>query len=198
VILCKGVISNKLYDYDPMRDKREYGRARNLSDLQKALLKKALRAYCSKPMDIAVQVEVPGCFGVRTVGRIPDPDAFTLRRKNASAEERRKNASLRAAAGLSVARLIKRGLVECCSRGKWRLTGAGLKVAQKLWPELKPMSKKEVASKISFREAMHSVVPRLRKRPRAKAPQDFGELSQVAPKKVADTGEPGIEIPFDY
>jgi hypothetical protein len=95
----------------PMRDKREYVRARNLSDLQRELLKKALRAYCNKPMDIAVREEDPGCFGVQTVGRVPDPDAFSLRRKKANKEERRKNASLRSAAGLSVARLIKRGLV---------------------------------------------------------------------------------------
>jgi hypothetical protein len=107
-----------------MRDKREYVRARNLSDLQRELLKKALRAYCNKPMDIAVREEDPGCFGVQTVGRVPDPDAFSLRRKKANKEERRKNASLRSAAGLSVARLIKRGLVECCSRGKWRLCWA--------------------------------------------------------------------------
>jgi hypothetical protein len=81
------------------------------------------------------------------------------------------------------------GTGQCCSRGKWRLTGAGLKVAQKLWPELKPMSKKEVASKISFREAVHSVAPPRRARPRTRVPQ--------APKRVADPA-PGIEVPFDY
>jgi hypothetical protein len=164
----------------------------NLSVLQRKLLKGALRAYYNKPMDIAVQYEDPGCFDVRTVGRTnPDPNDFSLSRKKASKEERRKNASLRSAAGLSVARLIKRGLVECCSRGKWRLTGAGLKVAQKLWPELKPMSQKEVASTISLRDMVYSVAPPRRKRPRAKT------LTPQVPKRVADP-EPGIEIPFDY
>jgi hypothetical protein len=141
----------------------------NLSVLQRELLKKALRSYYDEPFHIAIQCEDPGCFDIRTVGRTsPDPNDFSLRWKKASKEERRKNASLRSAAGLSVARLIKRGLVESCSRGKWRLTGAGLKVAQKLWPELKPMSKKEVASAIAFRELVHSVAPPRRKRPRAK------------------------------
>jgi hypothetical protein len=59
------------------------------------------------------------------------------------------------------------------------------------------MSKKEVASKISFREAVHSVVPRRHARPRTRVPQDFGERERVAPKKVADP-EPGIEIGMDY
>ena len=86
---------------------------------------------------MAIQCEDSGCFDIRTVGRTRNPDAFSLRRKKANKEERKKNASLRAAAGRAVARLIVRGLLECCSkRGSWRLTGAGLKVAQKLWPEV--------------------------------------------------------------
>jgi hypothetical protein len=179
----------------PMREKREYDRASNLSDLQRKLLKGALRSYYDKPFHVAIQREDPGCFDVRTFGRTyPDPNTFSLRWKKASNEERRKNASLRSAAGLSVARLIKRGLVESCSRGKWRLTGAGLEVARELWPKLKPMSKREVASAIAFWE-MSGAWPglgRRRKKPRAKA------LTPQAPKRVADAGAAGIEIEINY
>ena len=174
----------------------------NLSALQKKLLRDALKAHYCKPFR---QGEDSGCFGVRTFGRISGPEDFTLKRRKASKEERRQRASLRAAAGRAVARLIGRGLLECCSRGRWRLTKRGLKVARGLWPELKAPSKSEVerqiASDIVLREAIRAAKPglgRRRKKPRAKAPQDFGELSRGAPKEVADAGNAGIEIPFDF
>jgi hypothetical protein len=75
----------------------------NLSALQKKLLKTALMAHYRKPLDNEGQVEDPGCFTVRTVGRTPDPDGFDLKRRKASAEERRKRASWRAACGREVA-----------------------------------------------------------------------------------------------
>ena len=69
-------------------------------------------------------------------------------------EDRRVRASRRAAAGLSIARLIKRGLVECCSRGKWRLTPAGLKLARRLYPGIKPPTKRQLANDIALRKAI--------------------------------------------
>ena len=163
----------------------------NLSALHKKLLRDALMAHYRKPLDNEGQVEDPGCFTIRTVGRIPEPDGFDLKRRKASAEERRKRASWRAASGRAVARLLRRGFVECCSRGHWQFTSSGLAVARKLWPLVKPMTKREVASAIAFREAVHSVVPRRRLRPRTK------KLSPKAPERIADP-EAGIEIPFDF
>jgi hypothetical protein len=46
--------------------------------------------------------------------------------------DRAKRAVRRAAAGRAVARLVKRGLLECCGRGKWRLSEAGVEVAKVL------------------------------------------------------------------
>jgi hypothetical protein len=69
-------------------------------------------------------------------------------------EDRRVRASRRAAAGLSIARLIKRGLLECCARGRWRLTPAGLKVARRIWPDVKPPTKRELAHDIGLRKAI--------------------------------------------
>jgi hypothetical protein len=105
---------------------------------------------------------------------------------------------LRAASGRAVARLIGRGLLECCSRGRWCLTKRGLKVARGLWPEVKAPSKSEerrIVSDIAFWEAVHAAKPglgRRRKNPRAKA------LTPQAPKRVADAGAAGIEIEIDY
>jgi hypothetical protein len=166
----------------------------SLSVLQKELLKYALRAYYRRLSDAAGDSEDPGCFGIRTFGRTPEADGFDLKRKKVSAEERRKRASARAASGRAVARLVKRGLVESCGRGRWRLTPRGVKVAKALYPELKPPSKREVAaaiaSEIRLRNAIHSVLgSRARQKPRAKASH--------ARARVADP-EAGIEIPFDF
>ena len=69
-------------------------------------------------------------------------------------EDRRVRASRRAAAGLSIARLIKRGLLERCSRASWRLTPTGLKVARRLNPQCKPPTKRELARNIALRKAI--------------------------------------------
>ena len=69
-------------------------------------------------------------------------------------EDRRIRASRRAAAGLSIARLIKRGLLERCSRGKWRLSAAGLKVARRLYPDIKRPTKRQLAADIALRKAV--------------------------------------------
>ncbi len=66
-------------------------------------------------------------------------------------ENRRIRASRRAAAGLAIARLIQRGLLEHCERaGRWRLSVAGLSLARRLYPELKPPTKRQLASDIAF------------------------------------------------
>jgi hypothetical protein len=69
-------------------------------------------------------------------------------------EDRRVRASRRAAAGLSIARLIKRGLLECCAGGRWHLTQAGLKVARRLNPQSKPPTERELARSIALRKAI--------------------------------------------
>jgi hypothetical protein len=137
----------------------------DLSELQKKLLETALQAHFQAPLRVAFDAKNPGCFGIKPMMRkIPD---------------RKERARRRSAAGLSIARLIKRGLLESCSRGKWRVTRAGLAVARKLWPELKPMSKKKVertvaqtnARTAALRDAIHAAMPglgsRRRRKPRA-------------------------------
>jgi restriction endonuclease Mrr len=71
-------------------------------------------------------------------------------------KDRRERASRRAAAGLSLKRLIKRGLLECCSRGHWRLTRAGVALARRLFPEIKPVTKRQLAANIGFHKAMQN------------------------------------------
>jgi hypothetical protein len=66
------------------------------------LLKQALVAHYRRPLDIACQSKEPGCF------RLYLDDIG----------ERRERACARASAGRSLARLIKRGLLESCSHGR--------------------------------------------------------------------------------
>jgi hypothetical protein len=112
----------------------------SISALQRSLLRYGLLAYHRRPLDIAC--------------RLPDVGGFTLRAMMMDFEDRRERASRRAAAGLSIARLIKRGLLECPSRGSWRLTPAGLKVARRLNPQCKPPTKRELARNIALRKAI--------------------------------------------
>jgi restriction endonuclease Mrr len=158
--------------------------------VQKKLLEKGLRAHYRTPLGLAGRSANPGCFGLK------ESRAFDMGTgQRLPILDHRKRANRRAAAGHAVTRLCKRGLVECCSRGTWRLTPSGVKVAKKLYPEILPLSKREVASTIAFREAVHAVSGsrRSRKKPRTKAPQ--------APKRVALAGEvaePGLEIEMDW
>jgi hypothetical protein len=113
----------------------------NISALQRSLLKDGLLAhYRSRPLDLACGLPKPGCFGLIMT----------------KFEDRRERASRRAAAGLSLKRLIKRGLLECCSRGHWRLTRAGVALARRLFPEIKPVTKRQLAANIAFHKAMQN------------------------------------------
>jgi hypothetical protein len=149
--------------------------------LQKNLLAKGLQAYYRTPLDVAWGSEDPGCFGLKESREL---DSETMRPKPIA--DHKERAAHRAAAGLSIVRLVNRGLVKGSSRGKWRLTPKGVRVAKVLWPELKPPSKQQIASDIAFREAVHSVLgPRARQRPRAR-------------KASLPAKESEIEIEMDY
>jgi hypothetical protein len=153
-----------------------------LSVLQKKLLVKGLQAFYRTPLDIGCGSADPGCFGLKE-SRELDPE--TMRPKPIT--DHRERATHRAAAGLSITRLVNRGLVEGSSRGKWRLTPKGVRVAKALWPEILPLSKREVSRRIAgtldMRAAVHSVVPP--RRPRAS-------------KTRQPAKESGIEIPMDF
>jgi hypothetical protein len=112
----------------------------SMSALQRALLKRGLAAYHNRALAIAC--------------RLSDPGSFTLGSLIADFEDRRERARRRAAAGLSIARLIRRGLLEWCARGRWRLTPAGLKVARRIWLDVKPTTKRELARHIALRKAI--------------------------------------------
>jgi hypothetical protein len=68
-------------------------------------------------------------------------------------EDRRVRATRRAAIGRSLARLVRRGLLESCSRGYWQPSKRGLRVARQVFPEIRPLTRLELAQKIA-REKM--------------------------------------------
>jgi hypothetical protein len=136
------------------------------------LLKTALQAHYRRPLDLAVGSGCPGCFGVKAM--------------MTKYEDKKQRATRRADTGRSIARLVARGLVECCARGKWRLTKRGATLARALYPEIVPLSKRGVASTIALREAVHAVAPRRR-------------CKRVSAKKAGQPAkEPEVEIPFDF
>ena len=118
------------------RHKSEEG----LSALQRTLLRYGLMAHYCTSLDLAC--------------RLPDVGSFRLQALMMEYEDPRVRASRRAAAGLSIARLIKRGLLECPRPGRWRLTPTGLKAARRLNPQCKPPTKRELARNIALREAI--------------------------------------------
>jgi hypothetical protein len=73
-----------------------------------------------------------------------------------SCDDRRERAQRRAAAGRAIKRLIRRGLLEGRSRGKWRLSKAGVALARRLYPQIKPVTKRELAHNIALNKAMQS------------------------------------------
>jgi hypothetical protein len=151
----------------------------DLSELQKKLLCAALQAHYRMALNIGPGSANPG-FGIKPMmRRIPD---------------RKERARRRAAAGLSIARLIKRGLLESCSRGRWRLSKLGVEIAKKLHPQVKRPTKQEVESNrtrtAALRDAIHAARPglrlRRRRQPRAKA----SERSETG-------GGTGVEVEMD-
>jgi hypothetical protein len=112
-------------------------------------------------------------------------------------KDRRVRASRRAAAGLSIARLIKRGLLERCSRGRWRLTAEGLPAARRLCPDFKLPTKRKLAGNIALRQAIQSL--------ENDRPAFFGKrrrrtkTSPVPPTSIADfeRERPGVEMKLD-
>jgi hypothetical protein len=109
-----------------------------MSTLHRSLLKMGLAAYYRRPLDIACHLPDVGCFELKWM---------------AGFEDRRERARRRAAAGLSIARLIKCGLLECFARGSWRLTPPGLAVARRLYPDLKPPTKRQLTRDIAIHKA---------------------------------------------
>jgi hypothetical protein len=123
-------------DYsDPERIKwlcKRHKSEQSLSLLRRSFLKRGLVAYYyQRPLAVACHLPHPGCFKLGSL--ITDFD------------DRRERAARRAAAGLSLARLIKRGLLEHCARGSWRLTPAGLALARRLNLDIKPPTKRQLA-----------------------------------------------------
>jgi hypothetical protein len=84
---------------------------RLLSALQRTLLHQALRAFESQAID----------------GQVT-----SFRRSLKGISDPRERASRRAARGLALKRLIKRGLLERCGYGLYRLTRAGVQTARRL------------------------------------------------------------------
>ncbi len=120
-----------------VRHKNEVG----LSQLQRSLLRDGLVACWRGPLDLACGRPEGGCFQIR----------FAMK----GFENRRIRASRRAAAGLAIARLIRRGLLERCSRrGRWRLSVAGLALARRLYPKIKRPTRRQLASDIALVLAM--------------------------------------------
>jgi hypothetical protein len=166
--------------------------------LQENLLAKSLQAYYRTPLNIGYGVADPGCFGLKE-NRELDPE--TMRPKPIA--DHKERAAHRAAAGLSIVRLVNRGLVKGCSRGKWRLTPKGVRVAKVLRPKILPLSKREVSRQIAvaldMRAAMHSVRgPRARRNRRPKASTGKSQMDAQALQRVTAARAAGIEIPFNY
>ncbi len=123
-----------------VRHKNETG----LSKLQRSLLRNGLIAYWRSPLDLALSRSDVGCFQIR----------FRMK----GFQIRRIRARRRAATGLAIRPLIRRGLVERCSHaGRWRLTLSGVSLAKRLWPEIRRPTKRQLASDIALVQAVSAL-----------------------------------------
>jgi len=116
---------------------------RKLSALQRELLRKALRGYAMRALHL-----IHGKF---------EPGSFELKSMMRQFEAGRVRACARAAAGLSITRLMARGLLECCARGRWRLTSNGLEVALRLEPEFNLPTAEELAPQLELAKAINAM-----------------------------------------
>ena len=101
------------------------GKSILLSDFEETLLSWGLQAHYQRPGDMACGSRNPGCLELRSIkARLKGcrwPVVYT-----AEAER-------------SIARLIEAGFLEYrLGSEHWRLTQIGLKVAKRLWPEIRP------------------------------------------------------------
>jgi hypothetical protein len=143
----------------------------DLSALQKKLLKAGLMAHWREAADNVSRARDPGCFAVTKMMK--------------EAEDRRVRNRRRAAAGRSLHRLIRRGLLECPARGAWKLTPAGFKAAKGLWPEIQRPNEHELVVQVAAWMEERPVLVRGR-RPRR----------STTTKKM--TRGPWIEVEMDY
>lgn len=157
----------------------------NLSVLQKRLLKAGLMAHWREEADNVFHVRDPGCFAVTTMMK--------------EIADRKARATRRAAAGRALASLIKRGLLESCSRGAWRLTPRGVKVTKQLYPEIQRPSDHEPAVAMASWMDERPVLVRGR-RPRGSKKMMMMMMSTTTNPKAAADPEPveGIEVEMDY
>jgi|SRR6516164_5624808 len=118
-----------------------------LSALQQQLLKIGLMCYHRTPLDVALEAAFAGCFGLKGLMR--------------KFEDRRERHRRRSAFGLSVARLIKRGLLESPVRGRWRLTLTGVKLASALYPEIKPLTKRQLKEQLAPTLALRTAIKKV-------------------------------------
>src|SRR6516162_4553700 len=113
---------------------------RKLSSLQRELLREALRGYAMRPFHL-----IHGAF---------EPGSFELKSMMSQFEKSERRACARAAAGLSITRLMARGLLERCTRGRWRLTSKGLEVALRLEPDFNLPTAEELAPQLELAKAI--------------------------------------------
>jgi len=112
--------------------------------LQRSLLRNGLIAYWRGPLDLACKRPDVRCFQIR----------FAMK----GFADSRIRAGRRAAAGLAIARLLRRGLLERCERaGRWRLTRAGLSLARRLYPKIRRPTKRQLASDIALVRAISAL-----------------------------------------
>jgi hypothetical protein len=155
----------------------------SLSALQRTLLRRGLVAYNCRALDIACGDAGPG--------------SFKLGNLITKFEDRRERAARRAAAGLSLARLCSRGLLEHYSRGHWRLTRSGVALARRLYPDLRPPTKRQLSRDIALRKAIsrlqdeHPTLFGKRRRRRSRPPIGVGNPE-------FEKESPGVEVKLDF